>query len=115
MWEMLKIAFPLVLAASAHAVNLLADRIMLDHYSSAAVAGSMAAGLTSFTLSCFFLGIIGYTGTFVAQYYGAGAYDRVGLSVPSSIHVFCPLTSVYPVGPLRSRVFVIVMQSIVVV
>jgi len=81
MWEVLKIAFPLVLAASAHAVNLLADRIMLDHYSSAAVAGSMAAGLTSFTLSCFFLGIIGYTGTFVAQYYGAGAYDRVGTAV----------------------------------
>ena len=81
MWEVLKIALPLILAASAHAVNLLADRIMLAHYSDTAVAGSMAAGLTSFTLSCFFLGIIGYTGTFVAQYFGAGAYDRVGTAV----------------------------------
>ena len=45
MWEVLKIALPLILASSAHAVNLLADRIMLDHYSSEAVAGSMAAGL----------------------------------------------------------------------
>ena len=81
MWEVLKIALPLILASSAHAVNLLADRIMLDHYSDAAVAGAMAAGLTSFTLSCFFLGIIGYTGTFVAQYYGAGAHDRVGTAV----------------------------------
>ena len=81
MWEVLKIAFPLILAASAHAVNLLSDRIMLDFYSDEAVAGSMAAGLTSFTLSCFFLGIIGYTGTFVAQYYGAGATDRVGTAV----------------------------------
>ena len=81
MWEVLKIALPLILASSAHAVNLLADRIMLDHYSSEAVAGSMAAGLTSFTLSCFFLGIIGYTGTFVAQYYGAGAQKRVGTAV----------------------------------
>ena len=52
--EVLKIALPLILASSAHAVNLLADRIMLDHYSDAAVAGSMAAGVTSFTLSCFF-------------------------------------------------------------
>ena len=67
MWEVLKIALPLVLAASSHAVNLLADRIMLSHYSDEAVAASMAAGLTSFTLSCFFLGVIGYTGTFVAQ------------------------------------------------
>ena len=33
MWEILKIALPLVLASSAHAVNLLADRIMLEHYS----------------------------------------------------------------------------------
>ena len=81
MWEVLKIALPLILAASAHAVNLLADRIMLAHYSDTAVAGSMAAGLTSFTLSCFFLGIIGYTGTFVAQYFGAGAHDRVGTAV----------------------------------
>ena len=81
MWEILKIALPLVLASSAHAVNLLADRIMLEHYSAEAVAGSMAAGLTSFTLSCFFLGIIGYTGTFVAQYYGANAKDRVGTAV----------------------------------
>ena len=81
MWEVLKVALPLILASSAHAVNLLADRIMLDHYSETAVAGSMAAGLTSFTLSCFFLGIIGYTGTFVAQYYGAGAHDRVGTAV----------------------------------
>ena len=31
MWEILKIALPLVLASSAHAVNLLADRIMLEH------------------------------------------------------------------------------------
>ena len=81
MWEVLKIALPLVLAASSHAVNLLADRLMLSHYSDEAVAASMAAGLTSFTLSCFFLGVIGYTGTFVAQYYGAGAKDRVGTAV----------------------------------
>ena len=81
MWEVLKIALPLILAASAHAINLLSDRIMLDHYSDEAVAGSMAAGLTSFTLSCFFLGIISYTGTFVAQYFGAGVKDRVGTAV----------------------------------
>lgn len=79
--DVLKIAFPLVLAASAHALNLLSDRIMLSRYSEEAIAGSMAAGLTAFALSCFFLGIIGYTGTFVAQYFGAGAKERVGTAV----------------------------------
>lgn len=79
--DVLKIALPLIIASSAHAVNLLADRIMLEHYSTVAVAGCMASGVTSFTLSCFLLGIIGYTGTFVAQYYGAGAKDRVGTAV----------------------------------
>lgn len=81
MGEVLKIALPLVLASSAHAINLLSDRIMLDYYSDTAVAGSMSGGLTSFTLSCFFLGIINYTGTFVAQYSGAGASRRVGAAV----------------------------------
>ena len=79
--EVLKIALPLILASSAHALNLFSDRAMLAWYSEKAVAGAFAAGLTSFTLCCFFLGIISYTGSFVAQYSGAGASGRVGTAV----------------------------------
>lgn len=79
--EVLKIAMPLILASSAHAINLFSDRAMLAWYSEKAVAGSFAAGLTSFTVCCFFFGIISYTGSFVAQYSGAGANRRVGTAV----------------------------------
>ncbi len=79
--EVLKIATPLILASSAHAINLFSDRVMLSWYSEKAVAGAFASGLTSFTLCCFFFGIISYTNSFVAQYSGAGANRRVGTAV----------------------------------
>ena len=53
--EVLKIAMPLILASSAHAINLFSDRAMLAWHSEKAVAASFTAGLTSFTVCCFFL------------------------------------------------------------
>jgi len=79
--EILKIALPLVLGSAAHSVNLLSDRIMLSHYSAEAVAASLGGGITAFSIACFFLGTVGFTGSFVAQYYGAGAKERVGTAV----------------------------------
>ena len=43
--EVLKIALPLVVATSCHAVNNLVDRIMLSHYSQDAMAAAMPAHL----------------------------------------------------------------------
>lgn len=79
--EVIKISIPLILASAGHAINLFADRIMLAHYSQEAVSAAFPAGLTAFTLSCFFFGTVGYTNAFVAQYYGAKSYQRVGTSV----------------------------------
>ena len=76
--EVLRIALPLIMGAAAHALNLLSDRVMLSHYSEEAVAASLTGGLTGFTIACFFLGTIGFTGSFVAQYSGAGATRRPG-------------------------------------
>ncbi|MGN0869690.1 MAG: MATE family efflux transporter, partial [Victivallales bacterium] len=81
LFEVLRIALPLIMGAAAHALNLLADRVMLSHYSEEAVAASLTGGLTGFTIACFFLGTIGFTGSFVAQYSGAGATERVGTAV----------------------------------
>lgn len=79
--EVLKIAFPLVLAALGHAINLFTDRVMLNRYAQEAMAAAFPAGLTSFALSCFFLGTVGYTSSFVAQYSGAKLPERVGTAV----------------------------------
>jgi len=79
--EVLKIALPLVVASSCHAVHVIVDRIMLSHYSQNAMAAAMPAGITSFSFACLFFGTVSYTGSFVAQYTGAGMKHRVGPAV----------------------------------
>ena len=79
--DVLKVAFPLIVASLVHAVNLFTDRMMLAAYSPLAMAAAFSAGLTSFTLSCIFLGTVGYAGVFVAQYTGAKEHDKVAQAV----------------------------------
>ncbi len=81
MAEVLRVAFPLVMASSGLALRLFADRVMLSRFSRVAISASMPAGLGCFVLIAFFLGITGYTNTFVAQYSGAGRTSRVGIAV----------------------------------
>ncbi len=76
--EVLKIAFPLILSNSCHAANMFVDRLMLAQHSQDAVAAAFTGGLTHFTLSCLLIGIISYTGTFVAQYEGAQQRTMIG-------------------------------------
>ena len=80
-----KVAFPLVIASIGHGVNLFTDRVMLANYNPAAMAAAFPAGLTSFTMSCIFLGIVGYAGVFVAQYSGAKQNHHVGKAVWQAI------------------------------
>lgn len=79
--HVLKVAFPLIMASAGHALNLFCDRMMLGRYSAEAVAAAMPSGLTNFTISCFFIGTVGYVNSFVAQYTGAGQRSRVGDSI----------------------------------
>ena len=80
-----KVAFPLVIASIGHGVNLFTDRVMLSNYAEAAMAAAFPAGLTSFAMSCIFLGIVGYAGVFVAQYTGAGLPKNAGKAVWQSV------------------------------
>ena len=83
--EVFRIALPLILSNSCHAVNMFVDRLMLARQSREAVAAAFTGGLTNFTIACIFIGTIGYTGTFVAQYEGARRRDRIGSAVWSGI------------------------------
>jgi multidrug resistance protein, MATE family len=85
--DVLRIAFPLIVASSGHALRLFVDRVMLAHYAPASIAASMPAGLLSFTFMSVFIGIAGYAGAFVAQYTGAGQPRRTGLAVWQAIYV----------------------------
>ena len=79
--EVLRIARPRILASAGHSICLFTDRMMLKWYSEDAMNAAFPAGLTSFSLSCFFIGTVGYANSFVAQYYGADAKKRVGTAV----------------------------------
>lgn len=79
--EVLIIALPLVLSSASHAINLFIDRAMLAGYSDMTMAAAFPAGLCAFSFSCLFVGTVGYSGAFVAQYYGAREYDRIGSAV----------------------------------
>ena len=76
--HILVLAFPLILSTSAWSLQTFVDRMFLVWYSPEAVAASMPAGMLNFTVMSLFIGTAGYAGTFVAQYYGAGIYRKIG-------------------------------------
>ena len=47
----------------------------------------MPAGIVNFTILSLFIGIAGYVNTFVAQYYGARRYDRIGPSLWQGLYI----------------------------
>lgn len=62
------------------------DRVFLANYAVEAITAALPAGILSFTLISFFMGVAGYTNSFVAQYTGAQALDRVGAAVWQGIY-----------------------------
>jgi MATE family multidrug resistance protein len=77
----LNLALPLVISTSSWTIMHFIDRLFLLWHSPQALAAALPAGMLSFTIECFFLGVAAYTNTFVAQYYGAGRPQRIGLAV----------------------------------
>ena len=82
----LKVSLPLVASMASTTLMLFTDRLFLGWYSTEALAASTPAGLLAFTLMSFFLGVAAYTNTFVAQYTGAGAHERVGACLWQGIY-----------------------------
>ncbi|GAB4362825.1 MAG: MATE family efflux transporter [Calditrichia bacterium] len=85
--EVLKVAFPLILSTGSWSLQHFIDRMFLTWYSPEAIAASMPAGMVNWTLTSLFVGTASYVNTFVAQYYGAHRYDRIGPSVWQGIYL----------------------------
>ncbi len=73
------VCFPLVAGLAATTVMEFTDRIFLSHYSVDAISAVLPAGVTAFLLLSFFGGISGYSAVFIAQYYGSGRLEKVGI------------------------------------
>ena len=85
--EVITVAIPLVLSTSAWSVQHFVDRMFLTWYSSEAIAAAMPAGILNFAFLSFFIGIASYVNTFVAQYYGAGRYTRIGPALWQGMYI----------------------------
>lgn len=82
----LKVSLPLVLSLSSTMLMEFTDRVFLANYSLDAIAAAMPAGLAAFLFITFFVGIASYLNVFIAQYIGAGLYDRVGSAMWQGIY-----------------------------
>jgi len=80
------ISLPLVASMGTITLMQFTDRVFLANYSVEAISAALPAGILSFTLISFFMGVAGYTNSFVAQYTGARALDRVGAAVWQGIY-----------------------------
>jgi len=78
--EILSISYPLILTTASMTVMRFVDRMFLSWYSQTALAAATPAGITAFSLVCFFMGVSQYTTTIVAQYFGANDKTRCGLA-----------------------------------
>ncbi|MCX8082373.1 MAG: MATE family efflux transporter [bacterium] len=76
--ELLSISFPLILSTSAWTIQHFVDRLFLSWYSTSAIASALPAGLLNGTITSIFTGTASFVGTFVAQYYGAKMFGRIG-------------------------------------
>lgn len=85
-FELLKLAYPLILMSASNSIMQFVDRKLLAHLSSVDMAAAMPAGILYFTLFCLFLCASGFTSTIVAQYHGAGNRQAVLSSVWSGVY-----------------------------
>lgn len=71
--ECARIAWPLVLAMTGNALMMFVDRMFLSRYSAVSIQAALPAGLVAFMVVALLQNVVAYSGTFVAQYAGAGA------------------------------------------
>jgi multidrug resistance protein, MATE family len=97
--NVLAISLPLVASMGSLTLMQFTDRMFLAKYSADAISAALPAGIASFTVIAFFLGVANYVNAFVAQYMGACALKKVGASVWQGIYfslmASCILGSLY--------------------
>ncbi|MCP4624960.1 MAG: MATE family efflux transporter [bacterium] len=85
--QVLVIAIPLILSTASWSVQHFVDRMFLAWYSPETIAAAMPAGMLNFTMVSIFMGTAGYVSTFVAQYYGAQRFHRIGPALWQGVYM----------------------------
>ena len=85
--EVLVVAIPLILSTASWSVQHFVDRMFLTWYSPETIAAAMPAGMLNFSMVSIFMGTAGYVSTFVAQYYGAKRFHRIGPALWQGVYM----------------------------
>ena len=85
--EVLAVAIPLILSTASWSVQHFVDRMFLAWYSPETIAAAMPAGMLNFSMVSIFMGTAGYVSTFVAQYYGAKRFHRIGPALWQGVYM----------------------------
>jgi MATE family multidrug resistance protein len=74
--ELLRLSLPIVVSQGAFAVMIFTDRLFMSYLDAAHIAAALGGGVAAFFCMSLFMGLISYGNALVAQYYGAGEYDK---------------------------------------
>ena len=85
--KILLLAGPLIFSQMGVMLMQIVDGIFLARYSEASIAAIGPAGMSFWLVCGLFIGLAGYTSTFVAQYVGAKRPDRVGAALWQGIYI----------------------------
>ena len=70
--EVFRITWPLALGMANNALMQFVDRVFLSNESAASLEAVLPASILAGVFVCLFQSVVAYSGTFVAQYFGAG-------------------------------------------
>lgn len=85
--RLLRLSGPLILSQMGIMLMQIVDGVFLARYSEPAIAAVGPAGMTFWLIGGLFMGLVGYSSTFVAQYVGAGQPGRVGSAVWQAVYL----------------------------
>ena len=85
--ETIRLAIPLIMASSGTTVMQFVDGVFLARHSPAELAAAGSAGLLSWLSLTIIFGTVNYTGTMVANLYGAKKMERIGATVWQGLYL----------------------------
>jgi MATE family, multidrug efflux pump len=74
--DLLRLSLPMVVSQGAFAVMIFTDRVFMSYLDAAHIAAALGGGVASFVCMSLFMGVITYGNALVAQYYGAGRFEK---------------------------------------
>jgi MATE family multidrug resistance protein len=95
-WELWALAWPLVLSQSFATLQVTVDRVLLSRHDPREVAAAFPAMMVFWLPLGLAQGTVGYVSTFVAQYWGAGRVERIGVAVGQGLSLALLLGLLFP-------------------